>query len=117
MRSNRRDGGRLPANPVAFAAPLIAVVWLMSGAALAQSALSDDPRLERCVAGLLAGYGSGLEETACRAQYDLPSAYLFTCARKLRQGFADRHDRAACVAFLEGETAKTRNGYLREGAN
>lgn len=66
-----------------------------------------------CLLGMLRGYDSGLDETYCRGQYDLPSPFHFECARRLRIGFESETQRAACARFLTEAADRAVAGQIR----
>lgn len=48
---------------------------------------------------MMTAYPTGLDESWCTAEFDLPSAFLFKCAR--RRGFESATQREACrIMFL-----------------
>jgi len=71
------------------------------------------PDLRFCAAGMIGGFGNGLEERACAKYFDLPSNYHFACARGVVRGFQTSIDRAACVTFFEGQVAAARAAYVK----
>lgn len=90
---------------------LVALVFVTgSGPAHGQS-LED--RRAQCMNWMVTGYPSGLEETACTAQFALPSPFLFKCARAQKTGFRDLQQRKACKLFFENASLATANGYVR----
>ncbi len=76
-------------------------------------AASPDARRMQCVGWMMSGYPSGLEETACTAQFSLPSPFLFKCVRAQRTGFESHTQKKACQLFFEEASAKAESGYLR----
>ncbi|MEL7466714.1 MAG: hypothetical protein AAFN79_21750 [Pseudomonadota bacterium] len=73
-------------------------------------------RRAECLGWMMSGYPSGLEETACTAQFDLPSPFLFKCARAERRGYDDATQRKACASFLASASEAAERGYLRRRA-
>jgi opacity protein-like surface antigen len=91
---------------------------LVFAAAFASPAHASDvfdasPTLRFCAAGMISGFGNGLDERACAKYFDLPSNYHFACARGLLRGFKTSIDRAACVSFFEGQVAAAKTAYVR----
>jgi hypothetical protein len=70
------------------------------------------PDLRFCAAGMIGGFGNGLDERACAKYFDLPSNYHFSCARGVVRGFKTVIDRAACVSFFEGQVAAAKAAYV-----
>lgn len=91
----------------------IAAVVLGSIAGAAPATADLDERRAQCVAWMMNGYPSGIEEVACKAQFSLPSPFLFNCVRAQRLGFdTDTHRRACHVFFVQAAEA-TERGYIR----
>jgi hypothetical protein len=101
--------------------PLVATLLVVAGTAISPAtspAVASDvfdasPTLRACAAGMIGGFGSGLDERACKAHFNLPSNYHFACARDVVRGFQSTIDRAACVSFFEGQVAAARAAYVR----
>ncbi len=81
--------------------------------ALASDIFDASPTLRFCAAGMIGGFGNGLDERACAKYFDLPSNYHFACARGVVRGFQTNIDRAACVSFFEGQVTAARTAYVR----
>ena len=78
---------------------------------------SADPLEERrgtCLGWMVSGYPSGIEETACTAQFSLPSPFLFKCMRGTRLGFDSDLQRRACVDYLARASTDMADSYIRE---
>ncbi len=73
----------------------------------------EDERFQRCLDGMLKGFASGIEQRACQGNYDLPSAYHFYCAQRVRTGFKTPLERDACVRFFETEALRAMRAYVR----
>jgi hypothetical protein len=80
---------------------------------IASDVFDTSPTLRFCAAGMIGGFGNGLDERACAKYFDLPSNYHFTCARGLLRGFKTTMDRAGCVSFFEGQVAAAKTAYVR----
>ena len=98
------------------------IAWLLLAGGIslplvAPTAASDvfdaSPKLRACAAGMIGGFGSGLDERACKNYFILPSNYHFACARGVWGGFDSAADRAACVAFFEGQVAAAKAAYVK----
>lgn len=95
--------------------------WLVALAALAAAQVAAaspeappiEARRQACLGWLATGYPSGLEEISCRDAFNLPSPFLFECARRLRTGFRDRTQRAACIGFYARQIERLEQGYVR----
>lgn len=93
--------------------PRFALIALL--AVTATPALADDraARRAQCVGWMMAGaYPNGLVEKSCQADFALPSAFLFTCARAQTQGFADDRQRAACTVYFAQAATQAKRGYV-----
>ena len=102
-----------------FATLLVAAGAAFSPAtspAAASDVFDASPTLRACAAGMIGGFGSGLDERACKAHFNLPSNYHFACARDVVRGFQSTIDRAACVSFFEDQVAAARAAYVKTGA-
>ncbi|WP_299966364.1 hypothetical protein [uncultured Roseobacter sp.] len=79
------------------------------------SALADaeDTRRNICLGWMLGGYPSGLEETACTAQFALPSPFLFKCIRAQRTGYDSDLQRRACTLYLADVSRQAANSRVR----
>lgn len=85
-------------------------LFVLEGPAAAQAL---DQRRAQCMGWMMRGYPSGIEETACTAQFSLPSPFLFKCARAQRVGFESARQRDACKLFFEEASLATDDGYIR----
>ncbi|WP_436642963.1 hypothetical protein [Microbaculum sp. FT89] len=95
---------------------LLATLALSAGLAAgaqASDVFDASPALRFCAAGMIGGFGNGLDERACAKYFDLPSNYHFACARGVVRGFKTAVDRAACVSFFEGQVAAARTAYVK----
>jgi hypothetical protein len=105
-------------------APRIALL-LATGIAISPAVSSAEasdvfdasPTLRACAAGMIGGFGSGLDERACKTHFNLPSNYHFACARDVVRGFRSSIDRAACVSFFEGQAAAAKAAYVRQATH
>lgn len=98
---------------------LAGTALFLAASLFAVSANADDRLAERraaCLGWMMNGYPSGLEETACTAQFDLPSPFLFKCARAERRGYDDATQRTACATFLADASDAAEQGYIRRRA-
>lgn len=94
-------------------AALAAIALLaISGTAQAQDGTSD-AQFTACIDGMLNGFESGINERACQGFYDLPSAYHFYCAQRVRTGFKTDLERDACVRFFESQALAAMRAYVR----
>lgn len=94
-------------------AALAAIALLtISGPAQAQDHTSD-AQFTACIDGMLRGFENGIEESACRGFYDLPTAYHFYCAQRVRTGFKTDLERDACVRFFESQALAAMRAYVR----
>ena len=71
-------------------------------------------RRSACLGWMLSGYPSGIEETACTAQFSLPSPFLFKCIRGTRLGFDTDLQRRACVDYLARASTDVEGSYIRQ---
>jgi hypothetical protein len=72
-----------------------------------------EARRAQCLGWMMAGaYPSGLAEKSCQADFALPSAFLFKCARAQHKGFADDRQRAACTVFFAQAATQAEQGYV-----
>lgn len=92
-------------------AVLLSVGFLVA-AGSAQAGAYEDRRAQ-CLGWMVQGYPSGLEETACTAQFSLPSPFLFKCAHAQRKGYDSELQRNACRLFFEEASIATGDGYVR----
>lgn len=77
------------------------------------SAQSLEDRRTECVGWMMSGYPSGIEETACTAQFSLPSPFLFKCIRGQRLGFDTTLQREACSDYLARASSEAAESYVR----
>ncbi|MEQ9259783.1 MAG: hypothetical protein RIG84_11860 [Roseovarius sp.] len=63
---------------------------------------------------MLTSYPSGLEETFCTAEFDLPSPFLFKCARAQRLGYESASQREACRLMFARAAEEAANGYVQQ---
>lgn len=87
------------------------IIFLLSSSPAV--ALDQDTRCAQCVGWMMSGYPSGLEETACTAQFSLPSPFLFKCVRAQRRGFENATQKRACQLFFQQASVKAEGGYVR----
>ena len=60
-----------------------------------------EARRDTCTSWMMSAYPTGLDETCCKAEFALPSAFLFKCARAQHLGFDTPVQREACrLMFL-----------------
>lgn len=92
-----------------------AVIALSVLVAVASPAAAQtlEKRRAQCMGWMMNGYPSGIEETACTAQFSLPSPFLFKCARAQRLGFDSVRQRKACKLLFEEASLATDDGYIR----
>lgn len=96
-------------------AVLVAAIVALPGTAPAVDMAVDlAERRAQCVSWMMAGYPSGLEETACSRQFALPSPFMFKCMRAERRGYASETQRRACVLFLTRAAERAEQGYVRD---
>ena len=95
-----------------FAALAAIALLTISGPAPADERISD-AQFTACIDGMLRGFESGIEERACQGFYDLPSAYHFYCAQRVRTGFKTDLERDACVRFFESQALAAMRAYVR----
>lgn len=81
------------------------------GAPLAGDRL--DERRSQCFGWMVDGYPSGIEETSCTAQFDLPSPFLFKCARAERRGYETALQKKACATYLADASKAAERGVVR----
>ncbi|WP_158966457.1 hypothetical protein [Chachezhania sediminis] len=62
---------------------------------------------------MLTAYPTGLDEAFCTAEYDLPSPFLFKCARASRTGFDCETHREACRLMVSRAADAAAKGYVR----
>ncbi len=97
---------------------IVAVVLVaLAGLPAAHAAPVADPvalRHAECVRWMMTGYPSGLEETSCTAQFDLPSPFLFKCVQATRRGYDSNNQRLACATFLSKASSAAEGGYVRQ---
>ncbi|QFT82319.1 hypothetical protein FIU89_16975 [Roseovarius sp. THAF27] len=92
-----------------------AVIVMSALIAVASPAAAQtlEDRRAQCMGWMMQGYPSGIEETACTAQFSLPSPFLFKCARAQRVGYDSVRQRAACKLFFEEASLAADEGYIR----
>lgn len=92
------------------------VFTLLASPALANPGMEALEALEarraECVGWMMGGYPSGIEEKACRAEFALPSAFLFKCMAGLQAGFASTGERRACAGFLARAAEAAERAYV-----
>lgn len=91
-----------------------AALALLLSAAPALAA-GQDPlaaRRSQCLGWMMTAYPSGLEEISCTAEFDLPSPFLFKCARAQRAGFESEMQMRACESFFARSAAQVQSGYI-----
>lgn len=72
-----------------------------------------EARRAQCLSWMVAGgYPSGLEEVSCRADFALPSAFLFKCARAQRLGYETELQKSACIGFFVRAARAAEDGYV-----
>lgn len=87
------------------------ILGFLPACAAAADPLAD--RRVQCLDWMMSGYPSGLEESACNAQFALPSPFLFRCARAQRAGYASLTERRACGDYLARMARDTAQGCMR----
>lgn len=88
---------------------------LLASPAVAEDQRSIDPyeaRRAACTGWMMSAYPSGLHETSCTAEFDLPSPFLFVCARAQRTGFDTETQREACRIMFLKAAEKAAQGYV-----
>ena len=92
-----------------------AAIFISAMVALASPAFAQtlEERRVQCMGWMVQGYPSGIEETACTAQFSLPSPFLFKCARAQQIGYDSAQQRAACRLYFEEASLATQDGYVR----
>jgi hypothetical protein len=103
---------------------LIRIVSLLILTLLAPSAHADpnsgtmtvtdhyETRRDTCTSWMLTDYPSGLDETWCRAEFALPSAFLIKCSKAQQVGFSSQTQREACRLMFLRAAGETANGYV-----
>jgi hypothetical protein len=79
------------------------------------AAASGDPLEERraiCTSWMMSAYPSGLEETACNAEFNLPSPFLFLCTRALQVGYKNETQKEACRLMFLRAARDAERGYV-----
>jgi len=72
-----------------------------------------EARRAACTGWMLeAAYPSGLDETWCTAEFDLPSPFLIKCARAQRLGYESETQRQACRLMFLRAADNTGDGYI-----
>lgn len=61
---------------------------------------------------MMTAYPTGLDETWCTAEFDLPSAFLFKCARAQRRGFESATQREACRIMFQRAADEAATGHV-----
>jgi len=80
---------------------------------VAAIAETEEARRTQCLGWMYSGYPSGLEETACTAQFSLPSPFLFKCIRGQKTGYDTDLQKAACSDFLARASDEAAESYVR----
>lgn len=71
-----------------------------------------ETRRDTCTSWMLTDYPSGLDETWCRAEFALPSAFLIKCSKAQQVGFTSKTQREACRLMFLRAAGETANGYV-----
>lgn len=73
---------------------------------------SYEARRDTCTTWMLTDYPSGLDETWCRAEFALPSAFLIKCSKAQQIGFSSQTQREACRLMFLRAAGETAAGYV-----
>lgn len=71
-----------------------------------------ETRRDTCTNWMLTDYPTGLDETWCRAEFALPSAFLIKCSKAQQVGFTSQTQREACRLMFLRAAGETANGYV-----
>ncbi len=61
---------------------------------------------------MMTGYPTGLDESWCVSEFDLPSAFLIKCSAAQRTGFETLQQREACRVMFQRAADDAATGFV-----